>query len=72
MDIAIITDHPVIPEQYLPLCAGLAVREGLPYQEALKAITIGPARLLGIAERVGSLTPGRTRTWCCSGRIRSP
>lgn len=59
VDIAIITDHPVIPEQYLPLCAGLAVREGLPYQEALKAITIGPARLLGIAERVGSLTPGK-------------
>ncbi len=47
MDIAIITAHPVIPEQYLPLCAGLAVREGLPYQEALKAIPIGPARLFG-------------------------
>lgn len=59
MEIAIITDHPVIPEQYLPLCAGLAVREGLPYDEALKAITLYPARILGIADRVGSLTPGK-------------
>ncbi len=59
VEIAIITDHPVIPEQYLPLCAGLAVREGLPYDEALKAITLYPARILGIADRVGSLTPGK-------------
>ena len=61
VEIAIITDHPVIPEQYLPLCAGLAVREGLPYDEALKAITLYPARILGIADRVGSLTPGEGR-----------
>ena len=59
VDIAIITDHPVIPEQYLPLCAGLAVREGLSYDEALRAITIGPARILGIEGRVGSLTVGK-------------
>ncbi len=57
--IAIITDHPVIPEQYLPLCAGLAVREGLPYEDALKAITINPAVICGISDRVGSIAPGK-------------
>lgn len=58
-DIAIITDHPVIPEQYLALCAGLAVREGLPYEEALRAITLYPARICGIDGRVGSIAPGK-------------
>ncbi|HJD23064.1 MAG TPA: amidohydrolase [Firmicutes bacterium] len=57
--IAIITDHPVIPEQYLPLCAGLAVREGLPYEEALRAITITPARICKISDRVGSIAVGK-------------
>ena len=59
VEIALITDHPVIPEQYLPLCGGLAVREGLPYEEALKALTIIPAKICGIADRVGSITPGK-------------
>ena len=59
VEIALITDHPVIPEQYLPLCGGLAVREGLPYEEALKALTIVPAKICGIADRVGSITPGK-------------
>ena len=57
--IALINDHPVIPQQYLPLCAGLAVREGLPYEAALEAITIGPARICGIDGRVGSITVGK-------------
>lgn len=57
--IALITDHPVVPEQYLPLCAAIAVREGLPHAEALRAITLSPAELLGIAERVGSITPDK-------------
>lgn len=56
---AIITDHPVIPVQYLPLCAGLAVREGMDYDEALKAITINPAIINGIADRVGSIEQGK-------------
>lgn len=56
---AIITDHPVIPVQYLALCAGLAVREGMDYDEALKAITINPAIINGIADRVGSIEPGK-------------
>lgn len=59
VDIALVTDHPVIPEQYLALCAGLAVREGLPYEEALRAITWYPARICGIDGRVGSITPGK-------------
>ncbi len=56
---AIVTDHPVIPIQYLPLCAGLAVREGMDYDSALKAITINPARILGLDERIGSIRPGK-------------
>lgn len=59
LPIAIITDHPVIPIQYLPLCAGLAVREGLPWEEAVRAITLGAAEIAGIADRVGSITPGK-------------
>lgn len=59
VEAAICTDHPVIPEQYLPLCAGLAVREGMAYDAALRAITIVPARICGIDERVGSLAPGK-------------
>lgn len=57
--ISIITDSPVIPEQYLPMCAGLAVNAGLPYEEAWKAITINPAVSTGIGDRVGSLEPGK-------------
>ena len=56
---AIVTDHPVIPIQYLPLCAGLAVREGMDYMEALKAITINPAEICKIDDRVGSLEAGK-------------
>lgn len=56
---AIITDHPVIPLQYLPICAALAIREGMDSEEALKAITINPAKICGIDSRVGSLAPGK-------------
>ena len=47
--VSIITDAPVIPQQYLSLCAGLAVKSGMDAFEALKAITIHPAKHLGIA-----------------------
>ena len=57
--ISIITDAPVIPLEYLPLCAGLAVNAGLPYEEAWKAITLRPASLIGIGDRVGSLEVGK-------------
>lgn len=56
---AIMTDHPVVPINYLPLSAGLAVKGGLPENEALKAITINAAKLLGIDHRVGSIEPGK-------------
>ncbi len=59
LNVSIITDAPVIPLQYLPLCAGLAVREGLKTQQAWKAITINPANATGIGDRVGSLEPGK-------------
>ena len=57
--ICIITDAPVIPLQYLPMCAGLAVNAGLDIEEAWKAITIHPATAIGIADQVGSLEPGK-------------
>lgn len=57
--VSIITDSPVIPQQYLPLCAGLAVKAGMDPFAALQAITINPARHLGIEDRVGSLEAGK-------------
>ena len=57
--ISIITDAPVIPLQYLPLCAGLAVKAGLDKEEAWKAITINPAVQTGIGDRVGSIEVGK-------------
>lgn len=53
------TDHPETPIQYLSLCAGVAVGAGLDYGEALKAITIYPARIVGIDDRVGSVKAGK-------------
>ena len=59
VEIAIITDAPVIPIQHLPLCAGLAANAGLPYEEAWKAVTVNAAKLTGIGDRVGSLEVGK-------------
>lgn len=56
---AITTDHPVSQIQSLPLCAGLAVKEGLDMEEGFKAITLYPAVICGVAERVGSLEVGK-------------
>ena len=56
---AIATDHPVSLIQYLPLCAGLAVKHGLPLEEGLKAITIYAARICRVDDRVGSLKKGK-------------
>lgn len=57
--VAITTDSPVTPLQYLPLCAALAHKEGLDEMEALRAITIYPAEITGIDHRVGSLELGK-------------
>ncbi len=59
VDVSIITDAPVIPLQYLPLCAGLAAEAGLGEKAAWEAITIRPARALGVAGRLGSLEVGK-------------
>lgn len=57
--VSIITDSPVIPQEYLPLCAGLAVKSGMDEFEALKAITIHAAKHIGVERRVGSLEVGK-------------
>lgn len=56
---SIITDHSVIPIQYLTLCAALAVREGMEKVDALKAITINPAISCGLDDRLGSIAQGK-------------
>lgn len=56
---AICTDYNVMPIGLLPICAGMAVREGMDYQQALAAITIYPAQIVGIDHRVGSLKVGK-------------
>ena len=57
--VAICTDHPETPIQYLPLCAAMAVRGGMEAEEALAAITIAAATIAGVDDRLGSLTPGK-------------
>ena len=59
LTVSIITDAPVIPLQYLPMCAALAVNAGLDTETAWKAITINPANSTGIGDRVGSLEAGK-------------
>lgn len=56
---AITMDHPVLPVNYLPIAAALGVKAGLPHVEALKAITINPAIILGIADLYGSIEVGK-------------
>ena len=56
---AMMTDHPVIPIQFLPVQAGLAVREGLSEETALRSITRYAAEIVGISDRVGTLEVGK-------------
>lgn len=56
---AIMTDHPVIPIEQLPLAVAFAMREGLSFHEALRTVTIDAAEIVGIADRVGSLEEGK-------------
>ena len=56
---SIITDSPVVPQQYLSLSAALAAKAGLPEYEAIKAITINPAKILGLDNRLGSIKEGK-------------
>jgi imidazolonepropionase-like amidohydrolase len=57
--VAIMTDHPVIPIESLPMAAALAVKSGMDSMEALKAITIYPAEILGMDDRLGSIKAGK-------------
>lgn len=57
--IAITTDHPVVPVNYLIYQAILAVKDGLDRDIALQAVTINPARIMGVDDQVGSLEPGK-------------
>jgi len=55
----LITDHPVIPVQYLNVCAALAVREGLDEKDALEAITCNAAAVLGMQDELGTIGKGK-------------
>ncbi len=57
--VSITTDHPVTPLKYLTVCAAMAVREGMDVMSAYRAITIHPAKMLGVDSRIGSITPGK-------------
>jgi len=57
--IALMSDHPVIPTKNAPIYAALAIKSGLDEKEALKAITINPAQILGVDDRVGSIEEGK-------------
>jgi len=59
IEISIITDHPVVPINFLVHQATLSVKEGLDRETALRAITINPARVLGLADRIGSVAVGK-------------
>jgi imidazolonepropionase-like amidohydrolase len=56
---AVTTDHPVSMIQFLPICAGLAVKAGMSPEEGLRSITINAAKICGVDDRVGSLAPGK-------------
>ncbi len=57
--IAITTDHPVVPINFLVHQASLSVKYGLDRETALQALTINPARIIGVDDRLGSLEPGK-------------
>ena len=57
--VCIITDSPIIPQESLSVCAGIAIREGMDAFEALKAVTIYAAEHIGVADRVGSIEVGK-------------
>jgi imidazolonepropionase-like amidohydrolase len=64
VELGIITDHPVVPVHLLHVQAALAVREGLDPASALRAVTLVPARVLGLEDRLGSLERGKHATLC--------
>lgn len=59
LDVAIMTDHPVIPIEHLNLAAAYCVKVGMDHYDALKALTINPATILGVNDRIGSIEVGK-------------
>lgn len=59
VEVAICTDHPEVPIKYLALSAGIAVRAGMDHDDAVRAITSVPAKILGLSDRIGSIAPGK-------------
>ena len=57
--VSIITDSPVTEQKHLRFCAAMAIESGMPEFDALRAITINPARHIGVQDRVGSLEVGK-------------
>lgn len=65
IEFAFCTDAPVVPQRLLPVIAGYMVSRGLDEQQAFRAITITPARILGVDDRVGSIKPGKDADLVC-------
>ena len=57
--VAIITDAPVCPINLLPVCVGMAIKAGMRWEDGLRSVTINAAQICGVADRVGSLEPGK-------------
>jgi imidazolonepropionase-like amidohydrolase len=56
---SICTDHPETPLKYLSLCGAVAMKSGLSHEDAIRAMTINPAKIAGLDDRIGSLEPGK-------------
>ena len=59
LPVAVMTDHPCVPEQYLPLSAALAKKGGMTEQGAIEAITVTAAKILGVSDRYGTIASGK-------------
>ncbi len=59
VDVAIATDHPVVPVDYIAFSAALAIKEGMSKTDALKSITLNPAKICGLDDKIGSLEVGK-------------
>jgi imidazolonepropionase-like amidohydrolase len=57
--LAMHSDHPVSPQKWFRINASMAIRYGLPKEEALKAVTINPAEMAKVDDRVGSIAKGK-------------
>ncbi len=57
--VSLVTDHPFLDSRYFMAYAGVAHKHGLSFEDTLRAITLTPAESIGVADRVGSLSPGK-------------